>query len=75
MSVPDTYRDRRGDAYREDVTVLDLIDRILDTGVSVSGDLVLSVAGVDLVYISLRALLASVETAMDLHIDGGAGFR
>lgn len=48
---------------RRDVTLLELVDRILDKGVVLSGDITLSVAGVDLVYIGLRALLASAETA------------
>ena len=46
-----------------DITLLDLVDRILAGGITVSGELVLSVAGVDLVVIELRALLASVSTA------------
>ena len=58
-----------------DVTLLDLADRLLDKGVVLSGDIVLSVAGVDLVYISLRALVASVDTAMSLGIDQGVDFR
>jgi hypothetical protein len=57
------------DYMSEDVTLVDLADRMLGKGVAVSGDIVLSVAGVDLVYISLRALLASVEAAMDLGLD------
>jgi hypothetical protein len=52
----------RPDSFR-DVTLVELVDRILDKGVILSGDITLSVAGIDLVYISLRALLASVETA------------
>jgi len=50
-------------ALRRDCTLLDLVDRILDTGVTLSGDVVLSVADVDLVYVSLRSLLASVDAA------------
>ena len=46
-----------------DVTLVELLDRILDKGVILSGDIMLSVAGIDLVYVSLRALVASVETA------------
>jgi hypothetical protein len=49
-----------------DVTLLDLVDRLLDKGVVLGGDIVLSIADVDLVYISLRALVASVDTAMGL---------
>ncbi|MDQ2729736.1 MAG: gas vesicle protein [Actinomycetota bacterium] len=58
-----------------DVTLLDLADRLLDKGVVLSGDIVLSVAGVDLVYISLRALVASVDTAIGLGVDQGIDFR
>ncbi|MET9256360.1 gas vesicle protein [Streptomyces sp. NPDC003717] len=43
------------------VPLVDLLDRVLGTGVVVSGDLVLAVADVPLVRISLRALLASVS--------------
>jgi hypothetical protein len=45
------------------VSLVDLLDRLLDTGVTLSGDLVLSVAGVDLVWVGLRAIVSSVETA------------
>jgi len=49
-------------ALREkNVTLLDLLDRILDKGVVVSGDAAISVAEVDLVYVGLRVFLSSVE--------------
>ncbi|GAB3983380.1 gas vesicle protein [Plantactinospora veratri] len=54
------------------IALVDLLDRVLGTGVVVSGDLVLSIADVDLVYVSLRALLASVRAADRADpIDGG----
>ncbi|MFJ6917577.1 gas vesicle protein [Streptomyces sp. NPDC101133] len=43
------------------VPLVDLLDRVLATGVVVSGDLVLAVADVPLVQISLHALLSSVN--------------
>ncbi len=43
------------------VPLVDLLDRVLATGVVISGDLVLAVADVPLVRISLHALLASVS--------------
>ena len=49
-------------AARE-ITLVDLVDRVLAGGVTISGELVLSVADVDLVVIELRALLASVSAA------------
>jgi hypothetical protein len=59
----------------QEVTLLDLADRLLDKGVVLCGDIVISVAGVDLVYLSLRALLASVDTAQALGINQGIDFR
>ena len=42
--------------------LVDLLDRLLGAGVVAAGDVTLSVAGIDLVYLNLRALLASVGT-------------
>ncbi|MGW4501175.1 gas vesicle protein [Micromonospora sp. NPDC004336] len=46
-------------AYRP-VALVDLLDRVLATGVVISGDITIAIADVDLVRISLRALVASV---------------
>lgn len=42
-------------------SLVDLLDRLLGAGVVITGDIVISVADVDLVRISLHALLATVE--------------
>jgi gas vesicle structural protein len=47
---------------QHEVTLLELVDRVLNKGVVLTGDITLSVAGVDLVYVGLRVLLASVAT-------------
>jgi gas vesicle structural protein len=52
----------RRQALAEQVTLLDLVDRVLNKGVVVTGDITLSVADVDLVYVGLRLLLASAAT-------------
>ena len=44
-----------------DVSLLDLVDRLLDGGVVIHGDITLAVADVDLLYVGLRALISSVE--------------
>lgn len=49
-------------ATGHDVTLVDLVDRLLGGGVVIAGDITLAVAGVDLVQVSLRALVASVDT-------------
>ena len=48
---------------RQDVALVDLVDRLLAGGVVIAGDITLSVADIDLVYVSLRALITSVSTA------------
>ena len=49
-------------SFAEEVTLLDLVDRVLNKGVVVTGDITLAVADVDLVYVGLRLLLASAAT-------------
>ncbi len=49
----------------KDVALIDLIDRLLGGGVVIVGDITLAAADVDLVYVGLRALVASVATAKD----------
>ena len=48
---------------QRDVALVDLVDRLLGGGVVIAGDITLSVADVDLVYVGLRALVSSVATA------------
>ncbi|MER7728426.1 gas vesicle protein [Streptomyces sp. NPDC096323] len=43
------------------VPLVDLLDRVLATGVVISGDLVIAIADVPLVRLSLHALLSSVN--------------
>lgn len=52
-----------GRSAEEEVTLLELLDRVLDKGVVLSGDITLSVADVDLVHVGLRVLLSSVDAA------------
>ena len=42
-------------------SLVDLLDRLLATGVVLAGDVVISLAGVDLVELQLRALLRTVR--------------
>lgn len=49
------------------VTLLEVLDRVLNKGVVISGDIVISVADVDLIYLGLKVLLSSVETMEKLR--------
>jgi hypothetical protein len=53
-----------GTDLADDVSLLDIIDHILNAGVVIRGSLVISLAGVDLVYLGLDVILTSVETAI-----------
>jgi hypothetical protein len=44
-------------------SLCDLLDRLIDTGVVARGSLVISVAGIDLIYIEISLLIAAMETA------------
>ena len=58
-------------APAERIALVDLLDRLLAGGVVVSGEITLSVADVDLVTISLRALLASVGSLDQSYAGAG----
>jgi hypothetical protein len=45
-----------------DVPLVELVDRLLNRGVVLTGELTISVAGVDLIYLGLSVVLTSVET-------------
>jgi hypothetical protein len=58
---------RTGLVTQRDVSLVEVLDRALGAGVVITGDLTLSLADVDLVYLNLRLLLGSVETLVDEH--------
>ena len=53
-----------GDDAENETSLLDILDHVLNQGVILRGNLVISLAGVDLVYVGLDVILTSVETAM-----------
>jgi len=48
---------------KKELTVVDLLDRILDKGVVINGDITISVVGVDLLSLKINLVIASLETA------------
>ena len=46
------------------IALVDLLDRLLGTGVVLAGNVVISLAGVDLVQVRLHALISSVRADM-----------
>lgn len=59
MTAVDVFPDSRA---MHEVTLVELLDRLLGGGVVLAGDITLSVADIDLVHVSLRALVASAGT-------------
>jgi hypothetical protein len=51
-----------GSLPASNLSLLDLADRLLNRGVVVAGEATISVAGIDLIYLGLNVVLASVET-------------
>ena len=50
-----------------EVTLVELLDRVLNKGVYIWGDITLSVADVDLVYLGLKVMLCSIEKAIEMR--------
>lgn len=42
--------------------LVELINRVLDRGAVISGDVLISVGGVDLIYVGLRVVITSAES-------------
>src|ERR1700736_5796682 len=60
-------------ARERNFTLLELLDRLLDKGVMVKGEIVLSVADIDLVYLNLGLILSSVKSIEQAASRGGNG--
>lgn len=56
-------------AEARDVTLLELLDRLIDCGVVLTGNLTISVADVDLITLGLNIILGSVERMERLHAE------
>jgi hypothetical protein len=54
--------------HQREVALVDLVDRLLAGGVVLAGDITLSIADVDLVYVGLRALITSVGAAEEMGV-------
>ena len=46
-------------------TLVDLLDRVLDKGLVINADIIISLAGVPLIGVNLRAALAGMETMLE----------
>ncbi|MBU4194867.1 MAG: gas vesicle protein [Actinobacteria bacterium] len=54
-------------------SLADVIDRVLDKGLVINADIMVSVAGVELLGVKIRAALASFETAAKYGLEFPSG--
>ncbi len=59
---------REPGVHQRDVTLIELLDRLLEGGVAIHGEVTLAVADIDLVRVGLRLVVASVD-ALDRDAD------
>src|SRR5947209_163225 len=61
--------DRRLPMPRESTTLADLLDRVLDKGLVVAGDISISLANVELLTIRIRLLVCSIDKAEQIGLN------
>jgi gas vesicle structural protein len=49
-----------------DLSLLETLDHVLDRGLVIAGEITISVADIDLIFVGLNVLVSSVETAHDV---------
>ena len=50
----------------DELSLLETLDHVLDRGLVIAGDVIISVADIDLIYLGLNVLLGSVETVNEV---------
>jgi hypothetical protein len=50
----------------DELSLLETLDHVLDTGLVIAGEVTISVANIDLIYLGLNVLLGSVETVKEV---------
>ncbi len=65
----DNYHDRRITSAIHTTNLADILERVLDKGVVIAGDITISLAEIELLKIKLRLLIASVDKAKEIGID------
>ena len=67
MATPHSVRPHSvtlGSDDEQEISLLEILDNVLNSGVVIQGSIVISLAGVDLIYVGMSIVLTSVETAL-----------
>jgi hypothetical protein len=51
---------------QSDLSLLETLDHVLNRGLVIAGEITISVADIDLIFVGLNVLLSSVETAHEV---------
>ena len=54
---------------RDELSLLETLDHVLNRGLVIAGEITISVADVDLIFVGLNVLVSSVETAQEVFRD------
>src|SRR4051812_43263927 len=68
MSMPERYRAGPSSPSRND-SLADILERVLDKGIVVAGDITVNVLDIELLTIKVRLLIASVDKAREIGIN------
>lgn len=75
MHTPQEYTSTReldfSPATAEHLSLCETLDRLLNKGVVVAGEVTLSVANIDLIYLGLQVIITSIQTAQDAGDEQG----
>jgi len=66
MSAPERYR---GMPMQGGQNLADILERVLDKGIVIAGDITINVLDIELLNIKLRLLIASVDKAREMGIN------
>ena len=66
MTSVESPRDLAPGGDEEHISLCETLDRVLNKGVVIGGEAMISVAGIDLIYLGLTVILTSVETAREM---------
>ena len=56
-----------GDSLEEqELSLLETLDHVLNRGLVIAGEITISVADIDLIFLGLNVMLSSVETAQEV---------
>jgi hypothetical protein len=64
-----------GESEELDLSLLETLDHVLNRGLVIAGEITISVADIDLIFLGLNVMLTSVETAQEVLRRRGIGTK